>query len=103
VWSPESVKVEILVIETEQVIALEQKDMGNWFIQTDLLKPGNKYRILLNGEKEFPDPASLNQADGVHGASKQWTCRVSMDRQFLDKYSAKELYHLRIAYRYVHQ
>ena len=70
VWSPESVKVEILVIETEQVIALEQKDMGNWYIQTDLLKPGNKYRILLNGEKEFPDPASLNQADGVHGASR---------------------------------
>jgi len=70
VWSPEAIKVEILVIETGQVIPLEKKDMGYWFMQTDMLKPGNKYRILLDSEKEFPDPASLNQPDGVHGASK---------------------------------
>ncbi len=39
-----------------------------WLTATDLLKPGDSYWVIVDGE-ELADPASLLQAAGVHGSS----------------------------------
>ncbi|HEX8356695.1 MAG TPA: malto-oligosyltrehalose trehalohydrolase, partial [Segetibacter sp.] len=33
------------------------------------IQPGDLYKIILDGEKELPDPASQSQPEGVHGPS----------------------------------
>ena len=43
--------------------------MGNWKTETDQIRPGDLYKIVLD-DKEYPDPASLSQPEGVHGFSK---------------------------------
>ena len=67
VWSPESDSVHLLL--NDKKIKLDKDDSGYWSLQTDQLRPGTLYKIVLNGENEFPDPASLSQPEGVHAAS----------------------------------
>jgi maltooligosyltrehalose trehalohydrolase len=35
----------------------------------DTLKAGDRYKFVVDGT-EYPDPASLSQPEGVHGASQ---------------------------------
>lgn len=79
VWSPLAKKVELLPEEGE-AITLEASEMGFWEGQDLPLSIGDTYRLRLNGEEAFPDPASLSQPMGVHGPSRvtdlgihQWT------------------------------
>src|SRR5690606_40909754 len=37
---------------------------------TDQLLPGERYQFKINQSKALPDPASLSQAEGVHGPSQ---------------------------------
>ncbi|MGZ5192118.1 MAG: malto-oligosyltrehalose trehalohydrolase, partial [Flavisolibacter sp.] len=67
VWSPESNNVHLSV--NDEKIKLNKNDLGYWSMKTNLVKPGARYKILLNNENEFPDPASLSQPEGVHAAS----------------------------------
>jgi maltooligosyltrehalose trehalohydrolase len=67
VWSPESDSVHLHV--NDKKIKLNKNDLGYWCLKSNEVKPGTRYKIVLNDEKEFPDPASLSQPDGVHGAS----------------------------------
>lgn len=67
VWSPESASVHLLVNNTK--FRLDKNEFGYWTLQTNQVKPGSQYKIVLNDASEFPDPASLSQPEGVHNAS----------------------------------
>jgi maltooligosyltrehalose trehalohydrolase len=52
----------------DRVVGMEGE--GGWFsTAVDALAPGTRYRYRLDGAGALPDPASLSQPDGVHGAS----------------------------------
>ena len=78
VWSPEASQVDLCF--KDQKLPLSKSLRGYWKGQTGQLVPGDLYTFQINGEKEFPDPASLSQPEGVHGSSGavdltvfQWT------------------------------
>jgi len=66
-WAPEAESVELKTAKA--LIPLEKKDFGYWEAENDELKAGSTYHILINGETQIPDPASLSQPEGVHGPS----------------------------------
>lgn len=70
VWAPEAEQVAIRVEGQPTPIALGKEAMGYWCVQTNQIKPGDLYWIVLNGEKELIGPASLSQPQGVHGPSQ---------------------------------
>lgn len=69
-WAPEAVTVELKI--SDAVLPLEKKDFGYWELFTDKIKPGTSYQFQLNGKDMLPDPASLSQPEGVHGASEAY-------------------------------
>jgi len=96
-WAPFAKQAE-LVLENQQFIPLNQKDFGYWEAKAGMIKPGNRYKIRLDDEKELPDPVSLFQPPGVHGWSEtvdisafQWTDK-SWDNIPLEDYLIYELH-----------
>ena len=69
VWSPLAEQVALHLLNNNEKIPLQKEGYGYWNLQTDKVKPGDRYKFILNGENEYPDPASLSQPEGVHGAS----------------------------------
>lgn len=69
VWAPLKQTVE-LVVDGRERLSLEKDELGYWHANVNSLKPGDRYKISLDGEHSLPDPASLAQADGVHGHSQ---------------------------------
>ncbi|HRO41648.1 MAG TPA: malto-oligosyltrehalose trehalohydrolase [Flavipsychrobacter sp.] len=69
VWAPLKNKVEVVVNDKES-IPLTKSEYGYWNATTDLIKPNDNYKIKLDEEKTFPDPASLAQPDSVHENSQ---------------------------------
>ncbi|GAB4091875.1 malto-oligosyltrehalose trehalohydrolase [Flaviaesturariibacter terrae] len=67
VWSPGSNSIELLA--KGQWLALEPAGHGYWSLPDCPLRPGDRYQLRVNGGDPLPDPASLAQPDGVHGAS----------------------------------
>jgi maltooligosyltrehalose trehalohydrolase len=67
VWSPGSEKIELCF--RDKKLALVKDALGYWTGRTNELQRNDRYRFLINGGKEFPDPASLSQPEGVHGPS----------------------------------
>ncbi len=66
VWAPEAKE---LSVKTESLILpLKPAGRGYWSTTTDKILAGDKYWIVMDG-KQFPDPASLAQPEGVHGPS----------------------------------
>jgi maltooligosyltrehalose trehalohydrolase len=70
VWAPKAEKVSLRICEGRIDLPMQKQDYGYWALQTDLLKDGDLYRIVLDDEKFLPDPASLSQPKGVHEASQ---------------------------------
>jgi maltooligosyltrehalose trehalohydrolase len=70
VWAPLLKNVELTLSEKKISLPLEKDVLGYWKGHTELLKPYDKYKFILDGEKERPDPASLSQPEGVHGVSE---------------------------------
>src|SRR5688500_10818784 len=68
VWSPEAKRIDLSAHNKKY--PLHKTADGYWKLNTIELKPGDDYRFVLDDEKELPDPASLFQPDGVHGASR---------------------------------
>ncbi|HYH15469.1 MAG TPA: alpha-amylase family glycosyl hydrolase, partial [Flavisolibacter sp.] len=68
IWAPEAKQVTI-AFEGKQV-ELQKRELGYWHLETGEIRPGTKYKIVLNGEQELPDPTSLSQPEGVHGPSQ---------------------------------
>lgn len=70
VWSPKAEKVAILLPDKNKKIPLAKEEMGYWHTTTSDIQPGDLYKVVLDGEHERPDPASLAQPEGVHGPSQ---------------------------------
>ncbi|PSR53517.1 malto-oligosyltrehalose trehalohydrolase [Adhaeribacter arboris] len=68
-WAPLLKDAAIQVVGKEK-LPLQKQEYGYWQLITHQIQPGDRYKFVLNGEKEFPDPASLAQPEGVHGHSE---------------------------------
>ena len=70
VWAPQAKNVRLLLTEEELYIDLSQAARGYWQGSTEDLRPGMLYRFVIDDNDPLPDPASLSQPSGVHGASR---------------------------------
>src|SRR5664279_897751 len=69
VWAPRHEKVELHLRDVnDRTIEMNSQANGYFQITVEELAPGARYCFRL-GEREFPDPASRFQPDGVHGPS----------------------------------
>jgi maltooligosyltrehalose trehalohydrolase len=68
-WAPEAQTAGVKLCSTKQVLPLQPLEYGYWTLTTPLLKAGDWYKLVLNDKDFLPDPASLSQPEGVHGAS----------------------------------
>jgi maltooligosyltrehalose trehalohydrolase len=70
VWAPSAGRVEVhLTGPAERFEPLSADRDGYWQADLQGVGPGAGYFIRLDGQKEFPDPASRFQPQGVHGPS----------------------------------
>ena len=69
IWAPKTSNLHI-AIKDKRKLPLSRNDLGYWMLRTKELKPGDLYKMVLDGDKERPDPASLSQPEGVHGHSQ---------------------------------
>jgi maltooligosyltrehalose trehalohydrolase len=70
VWAPLKEKVEVILTGTGEAIPLDKDAFGYWNASTDQIKPGDTYKLKLDGEQDLPDPVSLAQPESVHGPSQ---------------------------------
>lgn len=75
-WAPQAREVSINLISSNMLLPLEKEAYGYWKLETEEIKPGERYKFILDGEKAFPDPASLSQPEGVHGPSEAMDLRA---------------------------
>ncbi|MGE0257997.1 MAG: malto-oligosyltrehalose trehalohydrolase [Alphaproteobacteria bacterium] len=70
-WAPRAESV-ALVLEARDTVAptpMQPEPGGWWSVTTDRAAAGSRYRYRVGG-RDYPDPASRFQPDGVHGASE---------------------------------
>ncbi|RFZ85053.1 malto-oligosyltrehalose trehalohydrolase [Mucilaginibacter terrenus] len=70
VWAPLAQSVNILLTDTGKKIELNAGEHGYWQLSTTEVQHGDLYKVVLNNEKQLPDPASRAQPQGVHGPSQ---------------------------------
>ena len=70
VWAPEKKLVELITQDGRKSFALKKGHFGYWKLSDISIRPGDLYKIRIDGKDEFPDPASLFQPEGVHGPSQ---------------------------------
>jgi maltooligosyltrehalose trehalohydrolase len=51
-------------------VQMNLSERGYFDVRVSGIKPGARYRYVLDGQKERPDPASRFQPEGVHGPSE---------------------------------
>ena len=69
-WAPQARSVEVWVIERDRApVTMHADGQGYHEVVLVEVNPGARYRYVLDGSKERPDPASRFQPDGVHGPS----------------------------------
>ena len=69
VWAPLKKNVELIFEPAGTSQFMEKDDLGYWHAEVPATKPGTEYFFRLDGDKKFPDPASREQLQGVHGPS----------------------------------
>lgn len=71
VWAPYVSQVELkLLSPREETVPMRSDRLGYWRVTVEGIFPGARYRYLLDGERERPDPASRFQPEGVEGPSE---------------------------------
>ncbi|MFZ5447282.1 MAG: malto-oligosyltrehalose trehalohydrolase [Thermodesulfobacteriota bacterium] len=71
VWAPLADRVEVrLISPREALFPLEKSKKGYFSATVAGVEPGCLYFYRLNGQQDFPDPASRFQPQGVHGPSQ---------------------------------
>ncbi|OGO24501.1 MAG: malto-oligosyltrehalose trehalohydrolase [Chloroflexi bacterium RBG_16_50_9] len=71
VWAPLAEKVEAHIIAPEErLLPLAGKAYGYHSAVLEEVAPGSLYFYRLDGSKDYPDPASRCQPQGVHGPSQ---------------------------------
>ena len=81
---------------------MEPKQAGYHHATVGGIYTGARYFYRLSTGKEFPDPVSRYQPEGVHGPSEVVDPAFRMDRRALVRASDRRLRHLRIARRNVY-
>ena len=69
VWAPFASEVHVAIEGEDKDFALHRDPAGYWSGDISKAHAGSRYWFVLDGRK-LPDPASLSQPDGVHGASE---------------------------------
>jgi maltooligosyltrehalose trehalohydrolase len=68
VWAP---KVRSLAVRIgDRTVALAPGERGTWWGRVEGARAGDDYRLVLDGDRERPDPRSRFQPHGVHGPSQ---------------------------------
>ena len=83
-WAPHLQKVAIHILgSNERIVEMERRDKGYHIAMVESAEAGTRYLYRHKGSREFPDPASRFQPDGVHGPSQlvdtgtfEWTDRA---------------------------
>ncbi len=71
VWAPFSEQVEAHIIGPEErILPLDKNNRGYFETIAEGVLAGSLYFYRLDGQTEFPDPASRFQPQGVHGPSR---------------------------------
>src|SRR4051812_27869110 len=71
VWAPATKRVELhIVAPVDRLIEMQPRDRGYHQVTIENVQPGTRYRYRLSEGREFADPASSLQPDGVHGPSE---------------------------------
>jgi len=70
VWAPEKEKLQLHLYAPEDRL-VDMKRVGDGFFETLIrdIGPGARYKYVIEGGEEYPDPASRWQPEGVHGCS----------------------------------
>jgi maltooligosyltrehalose trehalohydrolase len=69
VWAPRRRRVDV-VLEGRAIIPLEPEPEGYFSAHVPGVKEGARYRLRLDGDGLYPDPASRYQPEGPHGPSQ---------------------------------
>ena len=69
VWAPTAQHVELVVEFDDRTVSMEDAGDGYFEGFAAGLPAGATYRYRLDGDQDFPDPASRFQPEGVHGPS----------------------------------
>jgi maltooligosyltrehalose trehalohydrolase len=70
VWAPAARQVEVVIEGAGTPAALKAERGGYFSGVVKQAEPGTRYRLRLDGQEAFPDPASRWQPDGPHGPSE---------------------------------
>jgi len=71
VWAPFSERVELHIVEPrERTIPLDKNEWGYFLTVAEGIPIGSLYFFRLDGQSEYPDPASRFQPRGIHGPSQ---------------------------------
>ena len=71
VWAPHAKRVELVWRwPIQRVVPMQRRGRGYYGVTVKNVSPGSRYVYRLDEAREFPDPASRSQPDGVHGASE---------------------------------
>jgi maltooligosyltrehalose trehalohydrolase len=70
VWAPKAQSVTVHLAESrDERVPLAAQARGYFAGELADVAPGARYKYVLNGHRELPDPASRHQPQGVHGPS----------------------------------
>ncbi|HEU4580630.1 MAG TPA: malto-oligosyltrehalose trehalohydrolase [Polyangiaceae bacterium] len=70
VWAPQARRVEVKLVDSGRIEVLQPDGRGYFAATLAKVPVGAAYLYRLDGERERPDPASRQQASGVHGPSQ---------------------------------
>ncbi len=79
VWAPLASSVEVKLPGSGRIEPLRASDDGHFSGTLSQIDVGVEYVYRLDGKRELPDPASREQAQGVHGPSR--VCDLRYDWQ----------------------
>ncbi|MFP4473136.1 MAG: malto-oligosyltrehalose trehalohydrolase [Candidatus Omnitrophota bacterium] len=68
-WAPLKKSVSVRLFDPDRIIDLQKDELGYWTAKAEEIEPGTAYLYVIDGENEYPDPASLFQRDGVNQPS----------------------------------
>lgn len=68
VYAPLLEQLDLNLIEQHRLIPMHKDELGYWMCSIPALSAGSRYMLRVKG-KDYPDPASRSQPDGVHKAS----------------------------------
>jgi maltooligosyltrehalose trehalohydrolase len=70
VWAPLAERVDLVLVDgDDEPVPLQRDERGYHQTIVEGITEGTRYRYRLDGDSQFPDPASRLQPEGVHGPS----------------------------------